>query len=294
MKFVFMVTILFLSGCGGMASQKKVVIKQVNKVKNVQFDRYHKIRPGEVLRIHIPFPKNSNAGVLYCRQKKIMYHSFKDYNEAFISESYFTDMKPFNCFYGDENAGNKEYLIKVEVEKKVFPSERLHVDKKRISLNKKDLARVRREQRVLNKLYSTPYPTPIYDNGFQIPLKSKITSIYGTKRVYNNHKRSQHLGTDFRAAVGEPIRSTNSGRVVLARDLFYTGYTVIIDHGLGIFTVYGHLSQLKTTEGERIPKMGLIGLAGATGRVTGPHLHWGVKIHGNWVEGQSLVEATKR
>ena len=127
-----------------------------------------------------------------------------------------------------------------------------------------------------------------------IPLNSVITSIYGIKRTYNKQHKGQHLGTDFRAPIGEKIPASNRGKIVFSGDLFYTGWTVIIDHGLDIFTVYGHLSKTLVEAGQIVQKGDLIGLAGNTGRSSGPHLHWGVKIQGQYIDGIDLSEQTKK
>ena len=96
------------------------------------------------------------------------------------------------------------------------------------------------------------------------------------------------------APVGTPIEASNRGKVVLARDMFFAGKTVSIDHGLGIFTIYAHLSDINVTEGQIISKGDVIGLSGKTGRVTGPHLHWGTIVNGMAVEGDALVKSTQK
>ena len=117
-----------------------------------------------------------------------------------------------------------------------------------------------------------------------------MTSVYGTRRLFNNVRKSQHLGIDYRAKVGVPIPSSNKGKVVLAQNLFYTGNTVILDHGLGVFTLYGHLNKILVKKGDLVNRRQILGEAGKTGRVTGPHLHWGVKVNGHWVNGDVLTQ----
>ena len=125
-------------------------------------------------------------------------------------------------------------------------------------------------------------------------MNSVVTSVYGTKRVYNKHKEGQHLGIDFRAAIGDKVPATNAGKVVYAGDLFYTGWTVILDHGLDIFSVYGHLSKPLVVAGEMVERGQLIGLSGDTGRTSGPHLHWGVKVQGQYIDGTVLIEESSK
>lgn len=251
-----------------------------------------KIKPGEValLKVEGPFTKN---GVLSCDSKDIDYFIKENKLLAFVSETYFSDMKPFDCYYNDK----KHEPIKIaefRVIKKKFPSETLKVDKKRVFVNKKNSARAARERRARARAYKNSPDRPYFFMAFKRPIESLVTSIYGSKRIFNNKKQTQHLGTDYRAAVGTPIRAANRGKVVISRDFFYTGNTVIIDHGLGIFTTYGHLSKRNVQEGEIVPEGTIIGEAGATGRVTGPHLHWGVTVNNLAVEGDSLVKASQK
>jgi murein DD-endopeptidase MepM/ murein hydrolase activator NlpD len=93
--------------------------------------------------------------------------------------------------------------------------------------------------------------------------------------------------------VGVPIPVSNRGKVSLAKDLFYTGFTVIVDHGLDIFSVYAHLSEVSVSENQIVEQGAIIGKSGNTGRTSGPHLHWGIKIHGHWVDGFSLIKESK-
>src|SRR5207253_1114123 len=112
---------------------------------------------------------------------------------------------------------------------------------------------------------------------------------FGHRRIFNGQPRAPHAGADLRASTGTPIHATNRGRVVLAKNLFFTGNTVIIDHGLGIYTLYAHLSRIDVRVSQMVDEDEVLGLAGATGRVTGPHLHWGARIQGARVDPFSLL-----
>jgi murein DD-endopeptidase MepM/ murein hydrolase activator NlpD len=249
-----------------------------------------KIKPGEVSLLVVPGTFN-RAGSLECGGKDYKFYLAGNKLVSFISETYFSKEKPFSCFFSLK--GEKVKVADINTLKKKFPSERLKVDKKRVFLNKKDAARARKESKIRAKAYASSPDRPLFFEPFSHPIKSLVTSIYGSKRIFNKKKQTQHLGTDYRAAVGVPIKAANRGEIVISRNFFYTGNTIIIDHGLGIFTMYGHLSKLHVQEGEIVPMGGVIGLAGATGRVTGPHLHWGVTVNGLAIEGDSLVEASK-
>jgi murein DD-endopeptidase MepM/ murein hydrolase activator NlpD len=125
------------------------------------------------------------------------------------------------------------------------------------------------------------------------PIPGGVGSNFGKKRVFNGESRNPHNGADLRATTGTPIRSTNRGRVVLAKDLFFTGNTVIVDHGLGIYTLYAHLSRIQVEKDSIVDRGQVVGLAGATGRVTGPHLHWGARVQTARVDPFSLVNLGK-
>lgn len=248
------------------------------------------IKPGEVSLIKLRGPFISD-GVLKCGDRDVTFYVIEDELFSFLSETYFSKLKGYQCIY--KNNQKTSVVANITVEKKTFPSERLKVDKKRVFLNKKNAARAEREREIKYRAYGNSPKYPLFYAPFDLPIDSAVTSIYGSKRIFNKKKQTQHLGTDYRAAVGEPIKTSNRGRVVISRDFFYTGNTVIIDHGMGIFTTYGHLSKRTVSEGEIISSGTVIGLAGATGRVTGPHLHWGVTVNGLAVDGSSLVTASQ-
>ncbi len=111
-----------------------------------------------------------------------------------------------------------------------------------------------------------------------MPLENEFSTAFGVKRIMNNVKESVHTGVDIRGKSGEPVRASNFGRVVLAGELFYGGNTVVLDHGQAIYSVYMHMSELRVAEGDLARKGEVLGLVGATGRATGPHLHYTVKV----------------
>ncbi|HEX5284759.1 MAG TPA: M23 family metallopeptidase [Bryocella sp.] len=133
---------------------------------------------------------------------------------------------------------------------------------------------------------------PLWSGDFTKPVKAASTPTFGESRILNEEKTSLHTGTDFPAAEGTPVIVSNSGTVVLVRDLFYEGNTVIVDHGLGLFTVYLHMSRIDVHEGDKLDKGAKLGLSGASGRVTGPHLHLGVRWSGVWLDPVQLLALT--
>jgi murein DD-endopeptidase MepM/ murein hydrolase activator NlpD len=120
-------------------------------------------------------------------------------------------------------------------------------------------------------------------------VKGKLAKNFGDRRIFNGNRRSRHRGMDISSPAGRVVRAVNSGRIVLGRDLYFAGQTVIIDHGIGLFSMYCHLSALSVEEGAAVGKGDEIGKVGSTGRVTGPHLHWGIRLSDTYVNPLSLL-----
>jgi murein DD-endopeptidase MepM/ murein hydrolase activator NlpD len=248
------------------------------------------IRPGEVRWVEFDIPNDEVR--LFCRDTGVKIQKSGKKAQALIIESYFSELKPFTCYLKEKDQNLYEIFFKVE--DREYKAEKLKVDPKRIVLSPKDQRRADEEQVVLNKIYASSPDMMLFKASFKQPVESHITSVYGTKRVYNKEKKGQHLGIDYRAAIGDKVPVTNAGKVVYAGDLFYTGWTVIIDHGLDIFSVYGHLSKPLVEAGQSVEKGQVIGLSGNTGRTSGPHLHWGVKVQGQYIDGINLIDETKK
>jgi len=165
-----------------------------------------------------------------------------------------------------------------------YKSEALRVDSGKVTLSKKDQQRVAGEKKEIQRIYANSSDTRLWYGSFKKPLAGDTTSVFGTRRLFNGQQRSHHRGTDFRADVGAPVKASNSGIVRLARNLFFSGNIVIVDHGMDIFTNYAHLSKIQVIEGQHIARGDPIGQVGSTGRVSGPHLHWGIKVNGVYVD----------
>ena len=133
---------------------------------------------------------------------------------------------------------------------------------------------------------------PLWSGDFIKPVNAASTPTFGESRILNEEKTSLHTGTDFPVHEATPVIVSNSGTVVLVRDLFYEGNTVIVDHGLGLFTVYLHMSRIDVHDGDKLEKGAKLGLSGASGRVTGPHLHLGVRWSGVWLDPVQLLALT--
>ena len=169
--------------------------------------------------------------------------------------------------------------IPVEIVAGKYRTDVLKVDPARVNPSKKNIKRAQKEARRLKQTYADGIIARLWDGEFQLPMTSEITSYYGNRRLFNGQLKSYHNGVDFRAPRGTPVFAANAGIVKMAENLFYSGNMVIIDHGNLIFTIYAHLSKIEVKAGQPIEKGQRLGLTGATGRVSGPHLHWGVKVN---------------
>lgn len=171
-----------------------------------------------------------------------------------------------------------------------FATESLKVKKQFVEPDEKQAARALAEQQKLRELFDHVTPEKLWRGDFQFPLKGVTKGTnFGKRRILNGQARSPHTGADFPALTGTPVHATQSGHVVIAEELYFSGNTVIIDHGLGVYSLYGHLSAFDVAVGDDVKPGGLIGKVGATGRVTGPHLHWGVTVNKARVNPVQLV-----
>jgi murein DD-endopeptidase MepM/ murein hydrolase activator NlpD len=179
----------------------------------------------------------------------------------------------------------------VLVKKGRFATEKLKVAPQFAEPNTEQLARAEEERKRLRAIFATVTPEKLWNGAFRVPLTG-ITSggNFGKRRILNGEPSSPHSGVDFPAAAGTPIHATQSGRVVLAEPLYFSGNTVVLDHGLGIYTLYGHLSSIDVKTGDTVNAGDVLGKVGATGRVTGPHLHWGLTVNGARVNSLDIVK----
>jgi len=177
-----------------------------------------------------------------------------------------------------------------KIEDGQYKKETIEVQKSKVNPKSKEVKkRTAKEYAEAMKIYGTTTAINYVKSEYIVPMNSKITSSFGKARIYNSTLNGYHSGTDFRAKVGTPIVATNDGKVVLARDRFYAGNSIIIDHGQGVYSCYYHLSKFKVKEGDIVSKAQVIGLSGDTGRITGPHLHFSFRVGGLQVDPLQLI-----
>jgi len=183
----------------------------------------------------------------------------------------------------------RETEVTLIVREKAFPKESLSVAAEFDRLEKKTLERIRREQGQLNRIFMISTPHRWWQGSFVPPVSGGVTSPFGMRRVINGTPRAPHSGVDLKAPHGTEVVAANYGRVVLRADFFLSGKSLVLDHGGGLFTVYFHLSDFKVEEGVQVGKGETIGWSGMTGRVTGPHLHWGARLNGARIDPFELL-----
>ena len=163
------------------------------------------------------------------------------------------------------------------------------MDEEYVTPSAENVKRAEAETRLLEALWKTSTPGRLWQGNFIQPARGKMTSPFGARRVLNDKPARPHTGVDFAASAGTFVKAANAGQVVVADDLFFSGNTVVIDHGLGLYTIYAQGSKLLVKEGQSVRKGQTIARVGSTGRTTGPHLHWGCRLHGARVNALSLL-----
>jgi len=240
----------------------------------------------------------AQKGLVY-KDIKLDKKRFKIFKNPLNSEKYYALIpisyyaKPSNkelLISYEEGSKKESKLLFLKVKDGEYKKEEIKVSSKKVNpRGKKVNKRISKEYHEAMKIYNTVTPKSYISSAFILPLESKITSSFGKARVYNGSLKGYHSGTDFRAKVGTPIIAANDAKVVLVKNRFYSGGTVLLDHGEGIYTCYFHMSKFSVTKGEMVSKGQLLGLSGKSGRVTGPHLHFSARINGVQVDPLQLI-----
>jgi murein DD-endopeptidase MepM/ murein hydrolase activator NlpD len=179
--------------------------------------------------------------------------------------------------------------LSLKVEEVIFETQKLSLPSHLVELNAKDLERVKKEAKQLETLFQSFREERLWRGAFIRPVEGELSSAFGLNRIINGKKSSPHTGVDLDAEEGTPVSASNSGMVALVDELFFTGKSVILDHGWGLYSMYFHLSEVLVKKGERVETGTTLGRVGSTGRSTGAHLHWGIKMNGARVDPLSLL-----
>ena len=170
-----------------------------------------------------------------------------------------------------------------------WPTRELKVESKFIEPPPEVQAQIEADREAFKVAFEQALTPPLFKSEFGWPRQAKVTARFGDQRTFNGKLASQHYGTDLRGGIGAPIRATNDGQVVMVRECYHSGKTVIVHHGQNLFSLYFHLSKISVSHGAAVKKGQLLGRVGSTGRSTGPHLHWSMKVGDLYVDPESLL-----
>jgi murein DD-endopeptidase MepM/ murein hydrolase activator NlpD len=203
------------------------------------------------------------------------------------------------------NPGQKEVVVKIsdsgpeqrldmEIREKNYGVRNLTLPQNMVDLDAETLTRVRKESAVTNALWNAEPSSPLWNGSFMKPIPGEVIGPFGRRSVINGQPRSPHTGVDLRGKKGTPIKAINTGRVVLTGNYFFSGLFVVIDHGGGIQSMYFHMDKIQVQQGDMVEKGTIIGSVGSTGRATGPHLHWGIRVNGARIDPSQLVDKSSQ
>jgi murein DD-endopeptidase MepM/ murein hydrolase activator NlpD len=184
----------------------------------------------------------------------------------------------------------KQLSFNVLVAKEKFAVEHLKLPKEKVDLDEKNVARWKAEQQLVQQALAENSRMKLWHSNFVEPVNGKRTGIFGSVRIMNGQARNPHNGEDIGAPLGTDVVATNDGVVRITVDHIFSGRGIYVDHGLGFYSMYFHLSEILVKDGDLVTAGQTIGKVGATGRATGPHLHWGIKLNGARVNPYTLLE----
>lgn len=187
------------------------------------------------------------------------------------------------------NGKTEKFSANLSVSRRKYPVQKLKVASKFVSPPPAMQEKIKRDRAEFNAAISKITPTRYWNTPFLRPVPGEVTSLFGLRRVFNNVPKNPHKGVDFNAKQGDPIAAIEGGVVTLVSDHYYSGQVVIIDHGLGVHSVYMHMSGFNVTKGQKVSRGDTIGYIGSTGRVTGPHLHLSLMVLGVGVNAATCI-----
>jgi len=246
------------------------------------------VQPGEVVVLTIETPANEPVHVAALGHAAVAFPLAPGRWRALLGID--LDVKP-GTYPISIDAGTLHTAKDLLVAPKTFGTRRLTVNPDFVTPPPSAAERIAREAELMAAAWRSSPPRPLWSDAFARPVHEAANSAFGTRSIFNGVPRNAHGGADFLSPAGTPVKAPNAGRVAIARDLYYSGNTVVLDHGAGLFSMLAHLSAIEVTEGEQVERGALVGRVGATGRVTGAHLHWAVRLNDARVDPLSLLAA---
>jgi peptidase M23-like protein len=251
--------------------------------------RSRSLRPGELVVLGISGPERSETVRVHAFDRDIAAYPVGDREwRALVGID--LDVKPGTYQVAvDAGSPTRHVVYHLVVRGRAFRTRTLTVDEAFVTPPQSEEERIAREARLLESVWASPQGERRWTGPFVRPVPQPANSAFGTRSIFNGKPRSAHGGADFLSPSGTPVRAPNAGRIAVARNLYFSGNTVVIDHGVGVFSMLAHLSAIDVHEEDVVDAGQVVGRVGATGRVTGPHLHWAVRAGGARVDPLSVL-----
>lgn len=246
------------------------------------------VRPGDAVLIEVTGTTEAPSGQL--GSTELVFLPYRDRWVAIVGLS--VEKKPGPVPFdvtGKTDEGKQRVGGELEVRKPDFRRRQLTVSKRFTNPSKAERKRSAEDQQAFDETFDRDFEPWTFTAPFAWPRLDEVSAPFGDLRLFNGKKKSQHFGADINGETGDPIYASNDGEVVMVRDCFGSGGTVLIHHGGRLFTSYFHMSAFDVKVGQRVVRGQLLGKVGSSGRVTGPHLHFGVKLDGRWIDPESVL-----
>jgi biotin carboxyl carrier protein len=254
------------------------------------------VQPGDVVRVEVAAPEGVTSVNGRWNDRAVPFERRSDGQwQALVGVDVAAAVGPAALMLtARRSAGNGAALTHthaLDIAPKKVRTRRITVSPKFVNPPKSALPRIERETKRLNQIFGASVGERLWAEGAVRPVEGVAVSGFGVRSVLNGQPRGPHNGLDLAADTGTPVYAPTPGLVVAAEEFYYSGNTVILDHGQGMFSTMAHLSAIDVKDGQRVEKGARLGKVGATGRVTGPHLHWAVRLNGARVDPLSLLDA---
>ena len=260
--------------------------------------RARSVQPGELVRLQAVVPQDAVSVTGHVLDHPVRFYAAATPRVWHALVGIDLDASPgvLPVIVGAVTTGGLTLRARYEltVDPKEFPTRRLTVANEFVNPPPEVTDRIEREARRVSAIFGTETEDRFWSGSFARPVPGEATSSFGQRSILNGQPRSPHSGTDFRGGTGTPVKAPNTGRVVLAEEQYFSGNVVILDHGWGLYSYFAHLSRIDVAEGDTVVGGQVIGAIGATGRVTGPHLHWTVRVNGARVDALSVLAVLSR
>ena len=242
----------------------------------------HSPRPGGVVLVDVG-PADQQVPAVTFDGKPVLVMQADDRWQAVVGVPLDKEPGPLTIQLG-------EYPLTVTVGEHAYAEQRLTVkNQSYVTPDQAQLDRIGRERKIIDAALTNFRDVPVEDIALDAPVDGRRSSSFGLRRFFNEQPRSPHKGMDIAAGTGTPIKAPRGGVVTATGDYFFNGNTIILDHGQGYVTMYCHLSEIVVDEGQAVAAGETLGAVGATGRVTGPHLHFGTYLNGTAVDPAILL-----